>query len=525
MTVNGQPLTHQLFSTHCTYVPQIDSLWSALTVRENLLFASRLYRPRITHKEHVEVVNDTLRDLGLEDCADVKIGNVLLKGVSGGQKRRASIGVELVAKRGILFLDEPTSGLDAAAAKTVMQHLQKLAVQENLLIVASIHQPSTHVFYSFDKILLMSQGQTAYLGKAQDVMDFYTREAVQEPQHMVNPADWILEITNSEFSDKASVGQLLEYWNNSPEAKELQESAETKETVGGKLPISVDSKGGLLESLSRMKTLVSRAWLNYLRDPASYLLRLFTILFMSFFLGAVYSGLGREQRDILDTSFMIQWGLAFNSYVNMVALPAFGMERNSVNKEFANGQYKIFQYVLASIFAQVPFILMMAVLATSAFYWIPQLHEEAGRFVLYCIIMFAELFHIESLAILLGTAIPDDVLSLSNFGTVVSILFIFNDFFVSDDIIPVWLEWAQYISPFKYAWEALAVIVFEGSVWDPCTPGETCIGETGEEILAFYSSSNQDLNDINIATHFAIIIALGLGLRVVVALVFLMQHR
>ena len=229
----------------------------------------------------------------------------------------------------------------------------------------------------------------------------------------------------------------------------------------------------------------------------------------------------------MDKIFLIQWGLAFNSYLDMVALPAFALERKSVNKEFGNGMYPVYQYVMSTAASQAPFVALSSLLAVTFFYWIAgPLNELFSRFVEYCVLMFGQLFYIESLAVLLATIIKDDVLALSIFGSIVSVLFIFNGFFVSVDLMPDWLSWLQYLSPFKYTWEAQAQIVFRGLTFEPCmadTP--QCFGETGENVLDFFSSGEQDINAINIWSWFGVLLALALGLRLAFGLALVMQHK
>ena len=111
-------------------------------------------------------VSSLLRLMGLESCADTKVGNAFFQGLSGGQKKRLSIAVALLSSPLVLFLDEPTSGLDSASASGIMSFLRELASTASIMIVCTIHQPSSTVFNSFDKVLLLARGQTAYLGSA-----------------------------------------------------------------------------------------------------------------------------------------------------------------------------------------------------------------------------------------------------------------------------------------------------------------------------------------------------------------------
>ena len=92
--------------------------------------------------------------MGLDGCADTKVGNQFVQGLSGGQKKRLSVAVALVKKPSLLFLDEPTSGLDAASAASVMNYIKQLAVDLNIIIVTTIHQPSSDIYFQFDKVMV-----------------------------------------------------------------------------------------------------------------------------------------------------------------------------------------------------------------------------------------------------------------------------------------------------------------------------------------------------------------------------------
>lgn len=149
------------------YVAQQDALHESSTVREALMFSARLRCASHPYKDNIEKVNDLIQELGLTSCADRKISTL-----SGGERRRTSIGIELVADPSILFLDEPTSGLDSFAAKQVLGLLQRVAQAGNTVLF-TIHQPSSDVFRSFDRLILLHKGQMMYQGMTKTVtMDF-----------------------------------------------------------------------------------------------------------------------------------------------------------------------------------------------------------------------------------------------------------------------------------------------------------------------------------------------------------------
>lgn len=137
-----------------------------LTVRETIAYSANLRLPSSMSKEEVnDIVEGTLLEMGLQECADGIVGNWHLRGISGGEKKRLGIALEILTRPSLLFLDEPTSGLDSAAAFFVVQALRSIA-HDGRTVISSIHQPSSEVFALFDDLFLLSGGQTVYFGES-----------------------------------------------------------------------------------------------------------------------------------------------------------------------------------------------------------------------------------------------------------------------------------------------------------------------------------------------------------------------
>lgn len=102
------------------------------------------------------LVEDIIDKLGIQACSNTKIGGELIRGISGGERKRTSIGVELITNPHVLFLDEPTTGLDSFTALKIIEMLVKLAKDQHRAVIATIHQPNSEIFLSFDKLLLLS---------------------------------------------------------------------------------------------------------------------------------------------------------------------------------------------------------------------------------------------------------------------------------------------------------------------------------------------------------------------------------
>lgn len=146
---------------------QDDTLLTTLTVGEAVYYSALLQLPDSMSKlEKKERADMTIKEMGLQDSVNTRIGGWGVKGISGGQKRRLSICLEILTHPKLLFLDEPTSGLDSAASYYVMSRIAGLDFRHGKTIIASIHQPSSEVFALFDNLCLLSSGRTVYFGPA-----------------------------------------------------------------------------------------------------------------------------------------------------------------------------------------------------------------------------------------------------------------------------------------------------------------------------------------------------------------------
>ncbi|CUS21012.1 LAQU0S02e03730g1_1 [Lachancea quebecensis] len=193
--VNGQDVTKQSLAEIIGFVDQEDFLLPTLTVYETVLNSALLRLPRkMSFTAKQKRVYQVLEELRIIDIKDRIIGDEFDRGISGGEKRRVSIACELVTSPSILFLDEPTSGLDSNNANNVIECLVRLALHYNRTLVLSIHQPRSNIFKSFDKLVLLSQGEMIFSGAATDVSEFLRNNNYNCPSDY-NIADYLIDIT------------------------------------------------------------------------------------------------------------------------------------------------------------------------------------------------------------------------------------------------------------------------------------------------------------------------------------------
>jgi ABC-type multidrug transport system ATPase subunit len=199
------------------FVPQDDIVHEELTVREQIFYSAQLRNPAGTSLSKINsIVEDVLNVMELCDVQHHVVGSAESRGISGGQRKRVSIGLELAACPSVLFLDEPTSGLDATVAMDVCHSLQRLT-ETGMTVVVVVHQPRYDLFTLFDDVLFLGLGgQTVYLGPSQGALPYFTRLGFEMAEH-VNPADWFMDIISGRVGNgqipNFEAQMLFELWN------------------------------------------------------------------------------------------------------------------------------------------------------------------------------------------------------------------------------------------------------------------------------------------------------------------------
>ena len=197
ITYNEKPFSN-VIKRNTGFVTQDDVLYPHLTVTETLVFTALLRLPNsVTKEEKVTHAKNVIDQLGLTKCKDSIVGSAFLRGVSGGERKRVSIGQELLINPNLLFLDEPTSGLDSTTAQRIVSTLWDLA-RGGRTIVMTIHQPSSRLYYMFHKVLLLAEGNVLYFGKGSEAIEHFSNIGYA-PAMAMNPSDFLLDLANGMF--------------------------------------------------------------------------------------------------------------------------------------------------------------------------------------------------------------------------------------------------------------------------------------------------------------------------------------
>ena len=540
LTLNGTPLTADRFSSRCALVAQADYHWAFLTCRETIAYAADLFM-NASRDEKTHAVNSMLKKTGLESCADTIVGSSFMKGLSGGQMRRLSLAVILMKKLDVIILDEPTSGLDAASATGIMSFLGELTKSEGLITIYTIHQPSTQIYNTFDRIMLLTDGRIAYCGTRENVIPYFEKIQMPVPPQ-TNPAEFMLDIVNKDFSDAAHVNSVIDAWTQHGEPENQLRIKNILETFDVEKTTKEHSYNAGL--FSQVITMFKRHGKLAIRDPTLYSGRALVFLIAAIFFGIIYvESRDRVQEQALSRIWFVMWIIAVPSNMGVVAVYAYNIEYNAIRREVKNGMISALPYLFANTILLVPvmFLFAVATLSVGAYGIMDFNGERYGDIILIYACM---LFSFESIAQMLSVAFDNPLMGMLNFMQVWFAAFLFSGFFITIDDI-VWpFRILSYILPLRYTAEAVVyqeyiAMPFKGaSLCDPGTanclsfpdeqgPNEgwtcgansaemQCYGHEGWQVLRSLGSS-VDLvkDDTNTGINIAILIAIAVGARLI----------
>ncbi|KAJ5720727.1 uncharacterized protein N7483_008661 [Penicillium malachiteum] len=481
--VNGAKVESREFRRMTSYVEQEDALIGSMTVRETLKFAADLSLPSsVSKRQRMERIRILLEAFGIQNQADTLVGTPIRKGISGGQKRRVSVASQLITCPKILFLDEPTSGLDSTASFEVISYVKELARENNIIIIASIHQPSTTTFRLFDKLLLLSAGRTCYFGPVSNVDGHFGDIGHPIPTN-TNPAEYLLDIVSSDFSTSKvdaedRVEKIQNSWNESAEAgnlgRELSERLHAESQVEQVAADDLARPG----SANVITALLHRSWIKSYRDVVAYGIRIVMYMGLSIMMGTVWLRLHPSQEYIQPFINAIFFGSAFMSFMAVAYVPAFLEDRATFAKERANGLYGATPFIIANFLIGLPFLFLISILFSIVSYWLSNFQPTAEAFFTWVMWIFLDLVAAESLVVLVTSIFPNFVIALALVAFANGLWMSVGGFLVTPTILnPFWKYVFHYIDYQAYVFQGMMVNEFSHRTYS-CGDGCQCMYNT-----------------------------------------------
>lgn len=350
ITLNGEVLESRLLKIISAYVMQDDLLFPMLTVKETLMFSAEFRLPRSLSKQRKQARVQALIDqLGLQSAADTVIGDEGHRGVSGGERRRVSIGIDIIHDPILLFLDEPTSGLDSTSAFMVVKVLQRIA-KSGSIVIMSIHQPSYRILSLLDHLIFLSHGQTVYVGPPARLPRFFAEFKHPIPENE-NKTEFALDLIRDLEEIPGGTTTLVEFnksWQNRNDdirndgkndrlsTKLSLKDAISASVAKGKL-VSGNS-GSLSTSGSSVPTFANPFWVEMLviskrsltnsrRMPELFGIRFGAVMVTGIILATMFRHLDDSPKGVQERLGFFAFAMSTTFYTCAEAIPVFLQER------------------------------------------------------------------------------------------------------------------------------------------------------------------------------------------------------
>eukprot|EP01024_Parvocaulis_polyphysoides_P041151 TRINITY_DN3769_c0_g1_i13.p1 TRINITY_DN3769_c0_g1~~TRINITY_DN3769_c0_g1_i13.p1 ORF type:complete len:630 (-),score=98.92 TRINITY_DN3769_c0_g1_i13:808-2697(-) len=465
------------------YVTQDDVLTGTLTVRETIEFSAFLrLSPSYSRQQKLELIDTTIRELGLEDVANTYLGNWHLRGVSGGQRRRVKVGQELVVQPSLLFLDEPTTGLDAAAAY-YFGVLMRSICSAGRTVLMVIHQPSSELFEQFDDLCLLAAGKIMYFGPAGNASNMFAAAGFPSPKGR-SISDHLLHCVNRDFQLSSVFGDE----ENGSEKVDIDFQIETLSTYYqqhhepqvlakidrlDKVDATFIPNVNLVNPVLQLGILIKRNFLNMLRNLGVYWLRLGMYVVLCVCIGTIFIDLSNSWEDINARASILFYIVAFLTFMAVAGFPAFVEDMKVFLRERLNGYYGVGVYAIANTVTSAPFLLLISILSSVVMYWTMGLNDDGDRFPYFVLDLWISLLVAESLMMAIAAIVPHFLMGIAAGAGLLGIFMSVCGFFkkINELPDPVWRYPVHYISYHTYAFTGFMNNEFrDTSNWEcPCS--------------------------------------------------------
>ncbi|XP_067466626.1 ATP-binding cassette sub-family G member 8 [Thunnus thynnus] len=502
--INGKPNTPQLVKKNIAHVRQDDRLLPHLTVRETLVFVAKLRLPtHFTQAQRDQRVDDVIAELRLRQCAHTRVGNDYVRGVSGGERRRVSIAVQLLWNPGILILDEPTSGLDSFTAHNLVITLSRLA-RGNRLVLLSVHQPRSDIFQLFDLVVLLSSGSAVYCGPARDIVPYFTALGYPCPRYC-NPSDFYVDLISidrrspeqeAECLERARV--LAELFNEkvrdtddhmwkpagSSTAPTQTGSPQQPSEVAGEEVITISKQRNRLPGrLHQFTILIRRHMYNDYRDLVTLLVHGFEALLMSLLVGCLYYGAGEERLSIQDTVALLYMIGALTPFaVVLDVIAKCHTERAMLYHELEDGMYSVTSYFFAKILGELPEHCVFTLVYGLPIYWLAGLNEAPDRFLLNFLLVWLMVYCSRAMALFVAAALPTLQTSAFMGNALFTVFYLTGGFVINLENMWLVASWFSHASFMRWGFEGMLQVQFRGNKY-PVTIGNLTINVDGLHVV------------------------------------------
>ncbi|KAJ8751713.1 hypothetical protein K2173_025884 [Erythroxylum novogranatense] len=510
VTYNGHSMDEFVAQRSSAYISQHDLHIGELTVRETLAFSARcqgigtsydmltelarrekaanikpdpdidiyMKAAALEGQESSVVTDYILKILGLEVCADTLVGDEMIRGISGGQKKRVTTGEMLVGPARALFMDEISTGLDSSTTFQIVNSLRQTIHILNGTAVISLLQPAPETFQLFDDLILLSDGKVVYQGPRENVLDFFEYMGFKCPERK-GVADFLQEVTSRKDQEQ--------YWARKEEpysyvsVKEFVESFQSFDIgrkLGDELAIPFDKSKGHPAALTTkkygvsqkelLKACIAREYILMKRNSFVYIFKMSQLIVVAFVTATLFLRTNMHHDTVKDGGIYLG-ALFFTVIVNVfngfselamsvMKLPVFYKQRDFLF-------YPSWAYALPTWILKIPITLLETAIWVIITYYVVGFESNVSRFFKHYLIL-ACTGQMASGLFRMIAALGRNIIvanTLGSFGLLT--VLILGGFVISRENVKKWWLWAYWISPMMYVQNGISVNEFLGNSW------------------------------------------------------------
>lgn len=438
--LNSSPIKPSSFRKLSAYVPQHDACIPSLTVYETFLFSARLLVPKTSQIDTIITV--LLTELRLAHLASTRLAHNL----SGGERRRVSIGLSLLHDPAVLLLDEPTSGLDSRSAFNVMQTLKSISASRHRTVILSIHQPSFKILSTIDRILLLSKGSVVHHGTLASLETFLLSSGFSVPPQL-NALEYTMEILSQLHDDTKPL-------MNTPPSGDDDDGSATSPCDN-----EVNHTATIYRSsrLQEVCTLYNRFWKIIYRTRQLLLTNTLEALIVGLVLGTIFINVGYDKQGIENRFGLFAFTLTFLLSSTTETLPIFINERPILLRETSSGVYRLSSYLIANTLVFLPYLLAVAIIYSVSVYFLVGLCASWQAFAYFVLVIWVIILMANSFVLFLSSLAPNYIAGTSLVTIFLGAFFLFSGYFIKKDSMPKYWLFMHFFSMYKYALDALLI--------------------------------------------------------------------
>ncbi|CAM9650413.1 unnamed protein product [Scytosiphon promiscuus] len=549
---NGKPPDMDTVGITTAFVQQEDLFIPTLTPREHLRFHANMRMDAAIPKEDkMKAVENALEGLGLGKCADTSIGGQgsVIRGISGGEKKRLSFATEVLGDAPVIFVDEPTSGLDSFMAEAVVTKL-KLLADTGRTIVATIHQPSSQVFNLFTHLHLLSEGKTIFCGPLSEAMGHF--ESIGHPcPSFFNPADHYIRVMSRDpASPEDSARRIEAAAEGYRQSKTLMQSdarsllmtgmgaqeskhAEDLEANTSKAPLGAGAEHMAKTSSkkvyqaswgSQVVEVYKRTLIMYRREPVLTKARLAQTVVVAIFVGLIFLQLGNTQADVQSTMGLLYFVAINQGIIGTIGvLQVFPNEMPVFLREHDSGAYRVSSYFFGRTLAEIPIQVFFPALFSIIVYLLCGFALEARPISLFILYVVFTANAAISLGYIVSALAKSVDVALALGPMILMPLIIFGGLLINLSDIPNYFLWYSILSFIQYGYKGISIVIWETKDSLECPPEpEQCAFPTGQSVLDYLEieGGNEQL-----WMNFLYLLALMIGFRLLAYVALLYRSR